>query len=105
MGPECQPLGIRNMRYLDYFLPVILPFFFYTFRWTYLTCYCRGTLQDVGSICHTLNYAVAIEKYKKTILDWGLKHKTSLLFKLTEKVPCHCAKYMNSISSDRYNIL
>ena len=40
-------------------------YFFNPFCWTFQTCYSRGTLYDVGPICHTLILPCSYEKYKK----------------------------------------
>ena len=47
-----------------------IAFLFYTFCWTYLTCYCRGTRQDVGPICHTLILRCSFWKIYKNKNTW-----------------------------------
>ena len=79
MGPEGQPLGTRNVRYLDYFLPVILhlpDFIFDPIRQT--------TLLADGSPRSASQYKKTSKKYKKEHLN-GDSNTRLLSLKLAER--------------------
>ena len=73
MGPAGQPLDTKTC-HIWIILYQWYRFFFLSLPFNFLTCYGRGTLQDVGPICHTLILRCSL--LKNTKLECWMRIRT-----------------------------